>query len=96
MGSSPLNRDLLDWLAAEFPRRGGRLKELHRLILLSAAWQQSVCDSSEQPAAGDVHRRRLDGEAIRDTLLLVSGKLNREMGGRVFGRRCRAKLCRPC
>lgn len=81
MGSSPLNRDLLDWLAAEFPRRGGRLKDLHRLILLSAAWQQSVCDLSGQPTAGDVHRRRLDGEAIRDSLLLVSGTLNREMGG---------------
>jgi hypothetical protein len=80
---------LLDYLAARLQRGRWSLKEVHRLIILSNTYQQA---SFDRPACRQVdpenrllwrfHRRRLDLEAIRDTLLFVSGRLDREMGGR--------------
>jgi mono/diheme cytochrome c family protein len=85
---SPLHRELLDYLAAAFMENGWSTKQLHRLILLSATYQQS---SAVNPAAQQVdpgnrywsrmNCRRLDFEAMRDTLLAVSGKLDLKMGG---------------
>jgi hypothetical protein len=51
MGDSPSHPELLDWLAAEFTRRGGRLKQLHKLILTSAAYCQSSRPSDGQSPA---------------------------------------------
>jgi hypothetical protein len=80
---------LLDYLAARLQRENWSLKAVHRLILLSSTYQQA---SFDRPACRQVdpenrllwrfHRRRLDLEALRDTLLLVSGRLDRKMGGR--------------
>lgn len=100
-GERPSHPELLDWLASEFVARGGRLKALHRLIGTSAAYAQS---SRPDPAAlrSDADSRllwrfpprRLEAEAIRDSLLLASGGLDLTMGGpgvRIFGERASEK-----
>jgi hypothetical protein len=68
---------------------GWSIKKLHRLIMLSAAYQQSSDDNPKAAKADPanqllwhMNRRRLDFEALRDTLLAVSGKLDLTMGGR--------------
>ncbi len=85
---SPTNPGLLDYLAARFMDDGWSLKKLHRLILLSSVYQQS---SEENPAYAQrdpenkwlwrMNRRRLDFEAMRDSLLAISGKLDQAIGG---------------
>ncbi len=85
MGESPTHPALLDWLASTFVENGWSLKSMHRLILLSNTYQQA----SSNPAASDTTnrlfarypRRRLEGEAIRDSILAASGELNPKMGG---------------
>ncbi|HLY73060.1 MAG TPA: PSD1 and planctomycete cytochrome C domain-containing protein [Planctomycetota bacterium] len=84
-GQPPSNPELLDWLAGEFIAKGYRLKDMHRLLMRSAAYQRSAGPSSakdpENRLFGRMNRRRLEGEVIRDSLLAVSGRLNLEMGG---------------
>ena len=85
----PTHPELLDYLAARFLQDGWSLKKLHRLIMLSAAYQQG---SDDNPQAHQLDpdnkliwrmdRRRLDWEGTRDTLLAVSGKLDLTVGGR--------------
>jgi hypothetical protein len=85
----PTHPELLDWLAVRFMDDGWSLKKLHRLILGSATWQQR---SDETPAAREKdpsnlllsrqNRRRLDFEAMRDSMLAVSGQLDPARGGR--------------
>jgi len=85
---APLHRALLDYLAATFMERGWSTKQLHRLIVLSATYQQSS-DASPKNLAADpenhyfdhMNRRRLDFESLRDTLLAASGKLDLRTGG---------------
>ena len=84
----PVQRDLLDFLAARFMEQGWSTKELIRFIALSATYQQSSVPEARQLARDpDNHylhfmpRRRLDFEALRDTLLAVSGRLDRAVGG---------------
>jgi len=87
-GQPPTHPELLDWLAGEFVARGWSIKAMHRLILLSAVYQQSSV-ASDQALQRDPDNRlfsrqnrvRLEGEAVRDSLLAVSGRLNRAMGG---------------
>ena len=88
MGTKPTHPELLDWLAAEFCDNGMSLKKLHRLIVTSSTYrQQSRHDATA--AALDVdnrylwrqNRSRLDAEQVRDAVLLVSGRLDRTMGG---------------
>ena len=71
LGQRPTHPELLDWLAGEFIRSNWSVKHVDRLILTSAAYRQSK----------PLHRRRLEGEAIRDSVLAVSGSLNRKAGG---------------
>lgn len=77
----PAHPELLDFLAAQLVQSGWSLKAMHRLILLSATWQQA----SHPAAAGDPRvealwgsfpRRRLGAEEIRDSILAVSGTLD--------------------
>ncbi len=71
MGAAPTHPELLDWLAHWFMHEAGwSLKKLHRLILYSAAWQ-----STRSPDAL-MRYRRLEVEAIRDSMLAASGRLN--------------------
>jgi hypothetical protein len=89
-GMAPTHPELLDWLAAELIDGGWRLKRIHRLMVLSSAYRQSSRVASDRGAAIDPgntllwrqNLRRLEAEAIRDTILAVSGQLNLEMGGR--------------
>jgi hypothetical protein len=87
-GERPTHPELLDWLATEFVRQGWSLKALHRLMVTSAAYRQSS-RHDERAARVDpgnrllwrMSRRRLEGEALRDAMLSVSGLLNLKMGG---------------
>jgi hypothetical protein len=89
MGERPSHRELLDWLTAKFAGEDGwSLKKLHRRIVLSATYRQSSTFRAEAAAADNDNkllwrypRRRLEGEAIRDSMLEVSGLLDRKMGG---------------
>lgn len=90
-GGTPSHPQLLDWLANEFIRSGWSVKHLHRLILTSRTWQQSnSLNSLAQKIDGDCRlfwrfpSRRLEAEAIRDSLLFVSGQLNFKAGGPGF------------
>jgi hypothetical protein len=89
MGERPTHPQLLDWLTATFTRTDGwSLKKLHRRIVLSATYRQAS-HYREDAAALDsgnrllwrYPRRRLEGEAIRDSMLAVSGLLDSKMGG---------------
>ncbi len=92
MGAAPSNPQLLDWLAHWFMHDAKwSLKKLHRLILTSRAWQQAASmgqgarsmgkaapsrTPSSMPPAPCFTYRRLEVEAIRDSILAVSGRLN--------------------
>ena len=93
-GALPSHPELLDWLAGELVRGGWRLKPIHQLIMGSAAYRAGSVQSAK---AGDartekatplntehfLHRqpRRLEGEALRDAMLAVSGQLDATMFG---------------
>jgi hypothetical protein len=89
MGERPSHPELLDHLASWFIAHGWSIKALHRYIMASATWQQS---SSVQPAAMEkdasnhllwrMSPRRLEFEALRDSLLRVAGRLDTRLGGR--------------
>ena len=87
-GAPPSHPELLDWLAAELVRSGWSTKQIHRLILNSATYQQSsTTDAARTQGDADGRLlsrfpvRRLDAEAIRDSMLAVSGDLNSQLGG---------------
>jgi hypothetical protein len=91
-GDRPSHPELLDWLANWFMERGWSIKALHRLILASNTYQQatSIADSNadnrqlqdpENRLLWHQNLQRLDVEAIRDSVLAVSGQLNRSMYG---------------
>ena len=82
-GTPPTHPELLDWLATEFVASGWSLRAIHRLILTSAAYRQSsFYDQTRHGSDPDnillsrFPLRRLDGDAIRDSVLMVSGRLN--------------------
>lgn len=86
-GTPPSHPDLLDWLATEFVRSGWSMKALHRMILTSTAYRQS---SRRNPGIdGDPDNRllsyfpmrRLDADAVRDSILKVSGRLDPTLFG---------------
>jgi mono/diheme cytochrome c family protein len=88
-GEPPTHPELLDWLASRFMEEGWSIKKLHRLILLSATYQQtsdpdpvSAEADPENRWLGRFQRRRLDFEAFRDSLLFAAGQLDLAMGGR--------------
>jgi hypothetical protein len=90
-GARPTHLELLDWLAVELRDNGQSLKALHRLIVCSAVYRQA---SSANPASELIdadnrylwrqNRRRLDAEAVRDSVLTASGTLDHRMGGPGF------------
>ncbi|MCI0456090.1 MAG: DUF1549 and DUF1553 domain-containing protein [Gemmataceae bacterium] len=88
MGDAPSHPELLDWLAGWFVREGWSLKKLHRLILASNTYRMSKRQNAEYAKTDPDNRllwrfpyRRLEVEAIRDSMLAASGKLNRQMYG---------------
>ncbi|HAV63204.1 MAG TPA: hypothetical protein DCY13_12670, partial [Verrucomicrobiales bacterium] len=82
--------ELLDWLAATFMERGWSVKEMHRLIMMSDAYRRSsahpdhVMLATKDPTGSSYamfQPRRLTAEELRDSMLAVSGELNRALGG---------------
>ncbi|MCA9450909.1 MAG: DUF1553 domain-containing protein, partial [Candidatus Omnitrophica bacterium] len=91
-GSPPSHPELLDWLAVDFVEHGWNIKRLHRRIMLSTAYRQSSrASESELAAARNIdpdnrllwrmNLRRLEAEIVRDSMLAVSGSLDRTAGG---------------
>lgn len=95
MGDWPSHPELLDWLASELPRHDWSLKWLHREIVTSAtyrtrsrprsedrqSWDTLVSIDPDNRWLGRMPRRRLEGEAIRDAMLAVAGRLNHQQAG---------------
>jgi hypothetical protein len=88
-GELPSHAELLDDLAVRFTEQGWSVKKLVREIVLSRTWQLATAGENQQSAIGNqqfsdpdnrllahAHRRRLDAEQIRDTILTVSGELD--------------------
>jgi mono/diheme cytochrome c family protein len=99
MGAAPTHPELLDWLAVWFRDDAkGSLKALHKLIVMSETYRQesgfgfSRTDAAKAAATLDSdntllwrqNRRRLEAEAIRDSILAAAGKLDLTMGGPSF------------
>ncbi|MBM3794909.1 MAG: DUF1553 domain-containing protein [Acidobacteria bacterium] len=91
MGERPSHPELLDYLASRLVENQWSVKALHREIMLSAVYQVASVNSAE-PAKVDpdnrllwrANTRRLDAEALRDSMLAVTGELNLAMGGQPF------------
>jgi len=85
-GSLPSHPELLDWLAAEFIRSGWSMKHMHRLIMLSRAYQQRSDKADPRDPDNRLLSRmtphRLTFEEARDAWLAASGRLDLRMGGR--------------
>jgi hypothetical protein len=88
LGTPPSHPELLDYLAIEFMKSGWSIKAMHRMMMLSATYQQSTIPDEETLKAdpdnvlfGRMNRRRLESEELRDTLLAVAGQLDAAMGG---------------
>jgi hypothetical protein len=91
MGNRPTHPELLDWLAVEFRDRGQSIKVLHQLIVTSATYRQASVhrEAYARLDGGNrllwrMNRRRLDAEALRDTVLMISGKLDQRLYGPGF------------
>jgi len=89
-GEPPSHPELLDWLAGEFMRSGWKVKELHRRIMNSAAYQQVSVNAAgsrgqqvdpENRLLWRMNPRRHDFETLRDALLSVSGRIDLKCGG---------------
>jgi hypothetical protein len=88
LGEAPTNPELLDYLANRFVENGWSIKAMHREIMLSKTYALSS-EYSEANVAVDpeaklmwrVNARRMDVEAMRDSLLFVAGKLDTKIGG---------------
>ncbi len=89
-GQLPSHPQLLDWLTATFVENGWSFRQLHRLILTSATWQQSANhpDAGRQQSVDltdsllwRARVRRLRAEQIRDAMLACSGELDGHLGG---------------
>ncbi|MEQ1906120.1 MAG: DUF1553 domain-containing protein, partial [Pirellulaceae bacterium] len=89
MGDRPSNPELLDWLGQELVEQNWRLKPLHKAIMTSQTYLQgnkSANDPHSKLDPENVHvwhraPRRLEAEAIRDSMLVVSGELDSKMFG---------------
>jgi len=88
MGDKPSHEELIDWLAVWFMDNGWSLKKLHTLILGSNTYRMAKAGNPSYAAADPENRllwrmpyRRLEAEAILDSALAVSGRLNTTLYG---------------
>jgi hypothetical protein len=88
MSEAPTHPELLDYLASWFMENGQSIKQLHRFIMKSRVYQASSFTKKDYEVIDPDNRllwranvRRLDFEAIRDSLLVFSGRLDRKLGG---------------
>ena len=89
-GKRPTHPELLDWLAATLVEKNWSIKEMHRVIMMSAAYRRSsaIQDSDSKLSREDAEKtyavfkpRRLMAEELRDTMLSITGELNATLGG---------------
>ena len=91
-GGLPSDPELLDWLAKRLMERGWKSKDLIRLLVSSATYRQGSQSGNALARELDsgaklrwrASMRRLEGEEVRDAMLVVSGALNRKLGGPSF------------
>jgi hypothetical protein len=88
LGERPTHPELLDYLADRFIKEGWSIKKLIRALVLSSTYHMSSQpdDAADRADAGNLllhhmRRRRLEGEAIRDAMLMISGRLDRRLYG---------------
>ncbi len=88
MGEPPSHPHLLDWLAVKFVEGGWSMKQMHRLMMTSRAYQMASVDIASNVAIDPENRflwrmprARLEAEIIRDQILAVAGNLDRTLGG---------------
>jgi hypothetical protein len=86
---TPSHPELLDWLSGWFMKNDWSMKKLHRLILLSSTYQESSAPNPAYALKDPGNRllwranlRRLDFEAIRDSMVMLTGKLDESVGGK--------------
>ena len=96
LGAKPTHPELLDWLTRRFIEDGWSTKDMHRLLMNSATYKQSSCASGNQAdidpenhLLSHFNLQRLEAEEIRDSLLFVSGRLDRNHGGKTIALRNR-------
>jgi cytochrome c553 len=87
-GERPTNPELLEYLAASFAKNGMSIKKLHREIMLSAVYRLSSANNSADFAKDSGNRfywrfdrKRMDAEQLRDSVLMVAGNLDNQLGG---------------
>ena len=87
-GAPPTHPELLDWLAKKFIDGGWSIKSLHRLMMLSRAYQSACVENSDyarrdpqNQSLWTFNRRCLSAEEVRDAMLAVGGNLDRAPGG---------------
>lgn len=88
LGERPTHPVLLDWLATELVSKKWSLKQMHKVIMLSQAYQMSSKGQAASLAKDPDNKlfwrfnmRRLTAEELRDSVLATTGRLNRKMGG---------------
>ena len=89
MGDPPTHAELLDWLAVEFMNRGWSIKQMHRLMMTSEAYQMASRYDDAASAASDPNDdylwrfriQRLDAEIVRDSIMAAAGTIDVTMGG---------------
>ncbi|HEY2844635.1 MAG TPA: PSD1 and planctomycete cytochrome C domain-containing protein [Bryobacteraceae bacterium] len=97
LGARPSHPELLDWLARKFIEGGWSIKEMHRVIMKSAVYQQASTVPYSGPEKGDpriidpenhllwhANIQRLEAEEIRDAMLYTCGWLSTEIGGKTI------------
>jgi hypothetical protein len=100
-GNRPTHPELLDYLASAFAEDGWSIKQLHRRIMLSAVYGQRAAENEqarnidpENELLWRMPSRRLELEAMLDSMLATSGELDLTIGGRPFDRQNQPKVHR--
>jgi len=92
VGQKPTHPELLDYLAVEFMESGWSMKKLHRLIVTSTTYRlgSQAADNANLKADPEnrflwhMNPRRMEAEAVRDSILATAGQLDRTMGGPIL------------
>ena len=89
MGDQPTHPELLDWLAVEFMNRGWSVKQMHRLMMTSEAYQMAskfdnAGNTAKDPEDANLWKyriQRLDAEVVRDSIMSAAGTIDLTVGG---------------